>query len=94
MATPAREIFKAQPDSDAWSYLGWQHVTEECTDSGRITHFAVRGGERRVLHWSPFKPYTEQHFRRYIDLGFPPAATGNYFPDEIDALWSSWSAAA
>lgn len=65
----------------------WRHESEE-DDTGRMSHFAVRGAERRVLHWSPFKPYTDEHFRRYVALGFPMAPTGNVFPDEIDQLWA------
>lgn len=66
---------------------GWHHVSEE-DEIGRTTHFAVRGEEKRVLHWSPFKPYTAEHFRRYVALGFPAAPTGNLFPDEIDRMWA------
>jgi hypothetical protein len=70
---------------------GWHHITEDDSDRDRdaTTHFAVRGAERLPLPWSPFKPYTAEHFRRYLALGFPTVASGNVFPDEIDELWAA-----
>lgn len=68
---------------------GWSHVHEDESDADRhgTTHFAERAGERRALHWSPFRPYAERHFRRTIDLDFPAAVSGTLLPEDIDRLW-------
>ncbi|MBY8821924.1 hypothetical protein [Sphingomonas colocasiae] len=79
-----------------WVHRGWSHVHEDESDADRhgTTHFAERAGERRALHWSPFRPYSERHFRRAVDLGFPTAATGTILPEEIDRIWAARSPAA
>jgi hypothetical protein len=85
---------KTEEAETGLTYQGWRLIVDADSDGERMTYYAERGAERRGLHWSPFKTYRAEHFGRYIDLGFPAAETGNVFPDEIDELWLSRSAAA
>lgn len=93
---PSAPISAPAPADRRWIHRGWMHVHEDESDADRhgTAHFAERGGDRRTLHWSPFHPYAERHFRRTVDLDFPTARSGTLLPDEIDRIWAARSPAA
>lgn len=78
---------------DGFSFGGWTYRLldfGQADDGPNIAHMALSGDVKQSLPWSRFDHYTQNHFRKFVELGLPGMRRRPFF-DGLGFHFVNWS---
>lgn len=77
------KITATDPQGTIWS---WAELPDPEFPQHASEHWAVsEDGHHRLVHFCRFKHYRADHFRTYVEAGFPKKL-GNWLPYELNEI--------